>query len=122
MLNFGVTPQKHAELSARMAAVGLRESDLEEKFIRSGGKGGQNVNKVATAVYLKHLPSAIEVKMQRERSQALNRFFARRLLCEKLENLRLGKASPEQLQILKVRKQKRRRNRKTVRKLQSSES
>ena len=93
MLNFGVTPQKHHELVTRMTRLGVTESALEEKFIRSGGKGGQNVNKVATCVYLRHPPSGVEIKMQRGRSQALNRFFARRALCEKLERCEIRSQS-----------------------------
>ncbi|GAH24573.1 unnamed protein product, partial [marine sediment metagenome] len=53
----------------------VREDDLIEKFIHSGGPGGQNVNKVATCVYLKHVPTGFEVKMQKARSQGLNRFL-----------------------------------------------
>ena len=79
---FGVTPEKAGQLRARMAACGLREQDLDETFIRSGGPGGQKVNRSSTCVRLLHRPSGVEVKMQRERSQALNRFFARRRLCE----------------------------------------
>jgi protein subunit release factor B len=74
---FGVTPEKEAQLLARMEACGLREADCEETFTCSGGPGGQKVNRTATCVHLKHLPSGLEVKMQQERSQGLNRFFAR---------------------------------------------
>jgi len=70
MATFGVSPEKEQALAERMEKLGLREEDILEKFIRSGGHGGQNVNKVATCVYLKHLPSGVEVKCQQERSQA----------------------------------------------------
>lgn len=84
--NFGsVRPEKVAELYARLDRLGVRDQDLEETFVRSRGHGGQKVNKTASAVVLRHLPTGILVKVQRERSQVLNRFLARRLLAEKLE-------------------------------------
>ena len=82
---FPVSQQKEDALRERMLKFGIHESDINEKFICSGGKGGQNVNKVATCVYLRHTPSGTEVKMQQERSQGLNRFLARRLLISKIE-------------------------------------
>ena len=111
MPKFGVTPAKEAELAARMTACGLRDSDLRESFVRSGGPGGQKVNRSATCVYLKHIPTGLEVKMQQGRSQALNRFYARRRLCELLEERALGGESPENLARLRRRKQKDRRRR-----------
>ena len=95
----------------------IREEDLQERFIRSGGPGGQNVNKVATCVWLKHIPSGLEVKVQRERSQALNRLLARRLLAEKLEAQHLGRLSAQQQRIAKIRRQKRRRSRRSKEKM-----
>jgi len=84
--NFGsVRPEKVAELYARLDRLGVRDQDLEETFVRSRGHGGQKVNKTSSAVQLRHLPTGILVKVQRERSQVLNRFLARRLLAEKLE-------------------------------------
>lgn len=108
---FGVTPEKEAQLLARMAACGLREEDCEESFTCSSGPGGQKVNRTATCVQLKHAPTGLEVKMQQARSQGLNRFFARRRLCELLEAQALGKASPKELEREKIRKQKARRAR-----------
>lgn len=113
MVLFGVTPVKEAALRARMAACGLEESDIEESFVRSGGPGGQKVNRSATCVQLRHRPTGIEVKMQKERSQALNRFFARRRLCELLEAAALGEESPEAQRQAKIRKQKARRRRRS---------
>jgi protein subunit release factor B len=111
MSRFGVTPQKEAELTARMEACGLRESDIEESFVRSGGPGGQHVNRTSTCVQLKHTPTGIDVKMQRARSQALNRFYARRRLCELIEQDTLGPQSPQSLRHAKIQKQKDRRRR-----------
>ncbi|HNR33090.1 MAG TPA: peptide chain release factor-like protein [Candidatus Hydrogenedentes bacterium] len=111
MSRFGVTPQKEADLAARMAALGLREDDIDERFVTSGGPGGQKVNRSNTCVQLMHRPTGIEVKMQRARSQALNRFLARRRLCELVENRALGAESPEALRREKARKQKARRMR-----------
>ena len=111
MPKYGVTSQKEDELLARMLACNLREQDIEEGFIRGGGPGGQKVNKTASCVHLKHTPTGLEVKMQKARSQALNRFYARRRLCELLEEKQQGAQSPQALRILKLRKQKARRGR-----------
>jgi protein subunit release factor B len=111
MIDFGVTEHKARELHERMAACGLREADIQEKFVRSGGPGGQKVNKVSTCVYLKHQPSSLEVKMQNSRSQGLNRFYARRRLCELLEEKIPGLQSQEETKRQKLRKQKDRRRR-----------
>ncbi len=111
MINFGVTEQKRLELERRMQSCNLHESDLEEKFVRSGGAGGQKVNKTSSCVYLKHIPTGLSVKVQTSRSQQLNRFYARRQLCELLENKTLGKDSPQAKEIEKIRKQKDRRRR-----------
>ena len=111
MIHFNVTEQKNEELQRRMHNCGLLEKEIEETFVRSGGAGGQKVNKTSTCVQLKHLPTGLTVKMQQSRSQGLNRFYARRQLCELLENDRLGKDSPEAKRIEKIRKQKDRRKR-----------
>jgi protein subunit release factor B len=100
-----------------MARLGIREEDIVEKFIRSGGHGGQNVNKVATCVYLKHLPTGTEVKCQQERFQSLNRYLARRILTDKIEAAVLGKESEEEQRIAKIRRQKRKRSKRAKEKM-----
>ena len=117
MTHFPVSPEKETVLFAKMRRLGVREEDFVERFVRSGGAGGQNVNKVATCVYLKHLPSGIEVKCQAERSQALNRFLARRILLNKIEAKRLGALSAERKRIEKIRRQKRKRSKRAKEKV-----
>ena len=107
---FPVSPAKAQALAERFERLGIREDDLEESFVRSGGKGGQNVNKVSTCVVLLHRPSGTAVKCQRERSQALNRFHARQLLADKIERALLGKESAEAQRIARLRRQKRKRS------------
>jgi protein subunit release factor B len=102
---------KEKTLLARMARLGIREEDIKENFVRSSGPGGQNVNKTSTCVYLKHLPSGIEVKCQKERTQSLNRYLARKLLAEKIEKSVLDKVAAERQRREKIRRQKRRRSR-----------
>lgn len=118
-MNFGVTRKKQEELEARMAGLGLREVDLQEKYIHSSGPGGQKVNKTASCVYLKHIRSGLEVKMQRERSQALNRYYARKRLCELVEQEKMGTKSPAALKADAIRKQKQRRKRRSKTKSKS---
>jgi len=114
---FGVSPEKESALRARMEKLGIRDGDLVEKFTRSQGKGGQNVNKVETCVYLKHLPTGIEVKCQKERLQSINRFLARRILTDKIETLILGKESEAKQRIEKIRRQKRKRSKRAKEKM-----
>src|SRR3954468_18398234 len=104
---------KARELEERLARLGVRPEDLEESFVHSGGKGGQNVNKVATCVVLVHRPSGLRVKCQQERTQGLNRSLARKLLADKIEAEGLGRQSAQQQEAERVRRQKRRRSRRS---------
>lgn len=120
MPDFPVTSTKKKVLFRKMQELGIREEDFEEKFIRSSRPGGQNVNKVSTCVVLRHRPTGIEVRCQKERSQALNRFLARRLLVERIERRLKGIQSEERHRIEKIRRQKRRRSRRAKEKMLSS--
>jgi protein subunit release factor B len=106
-----VTPEKEQQLAQRMAALGVRESDLDETFVRSGGHGGQNVNKLATCVMLLHRPTRLQVKCQTTRHQGLNRTIARRLLLDKIEKLQTGQVTAERARVEKIRRQKRKKSR-----------
>jgi len=105
------SPDKIAALEARMEKLGISDDTLVEKFIQGSGSGGQKINKTASCVYLKHTPTSIEVKCQQQRSRELNRFLARRELCERLEEIRDGKKSARKQAQEKIRRQKRRRSR-----------
>jgi protein subunit release factor B len=114
---FPVATEKAAALDERLRKLGVREEELEEQFVRSGGKGGQNVNKVATCVVLLHRPSGTQVKCQAARTQGMNRYLARKQLAEKLETAILGARSAKEQAMEKVRRQKRRRSRKAKAKM-----
>jgi len=104
-----VSPEKIKALEERFMALGITEKDILEKFVRSQGHGGQKLNKTSSCVYLRHIPTGIEVKCQQERSQALNRFLARRLLADKIEQQRAGGKNPlhERLRKQKLKRAKR---------------
>lgn len=113
---FGVRPDKEEDLRNRMLRAGIEEKDIQEKFIRSRGKGGQKVNKTSSCVWLRHIPSGISVKVDRERSQGLNRFLARRLMVEQYEKQILGLKTSLDFKREQKRKQKKRRNRRAQKK------
>ncbi|MBL7084560.1 MAG: peptide chain release factor-like protein [Candidatus Omnitrophica bacterium] len=116
-MQLGISRAKEKALKIKMQSLGIRERDLEEKFIRSSGRGGQKVNKTSSCVYLKHRPTGIEVKCHQDRSQALNRFLARRILTNKIETRLLGRLSEERKRIEKIRRQKRRRSKRAKEKM-----
>ena len=120
MIDFGVSEKKAKALEDRMVACGIKESEIEEQFIKSQGPGGQHVNKNATCVAIKHLPTGTHIKVQEGRSQVMNRYYARKRLCERLEATQLGEESPEAKRIAKLRKQKQRRKRRTKNRDQGS--
>jgi protein subunit release factor B len=109
---FAVSEEKNKWLTETMEALGIQEKDIEEKFIRSSGKGGQKVNKTSTCVYLKHLPTGIEVKCMRDRSQSVNRFLARRELAERIQALS-GDVTVRDQRQEKIRKQKAKKKKRT---------
>jgi len=106
-----ITPEKQDKLRERMEKLGVREEDLDEHFIRGSGKGGQKINETSSCVQLIHRPSGIEIRCQQTRSQADNRYWARRELCDRIEEKVLGEKSAKQQSIEKIRRQKRRRSR-----------
>ncbi len=109
--------EKHDQLRARMEKLGILDSDLVEKFILGSGSGGQKINKTSSCVYLKHEPSGIEIKCQQHRSQEMNRFTARRELCDKLEERLFKEKSKVQQEFEKIRRQKKRRSRRSKEKM-----
>lgn len=106
-----MAPSKEEQLHREMDELGIKESDLIEKFILGSGRGGQKLHKTSSCVYLKHLPTGIEIKCQRERSRELNRYYARRELCDKIEEKIFKEKSKKQQEIEKIRRQKRKRSR-----------
>jgi protein subunit release factor B len=117
---FAVNDSKNRRLLEKMKSLDLREEDIEEKFIHSSGKGGQHVNKTSTCVYLKHLPTGLEVKCMKERSQSVNRFLARRELVEKIESLS-GIRTLHEIRDEKLRKQKAKRKKRAAVKYDGAE-
>lgn len=112
MIQFPVSEEKNRWLKERMKALGIQEKDIEEKFIRSSGRGGQKVNKTSTCVYLRHIPTGIEVKWMREKSQSLNRFLARRELVKRFEKAS-GQLTHDDVKIRKLKRQKSKREKRS---------
>ena len=107
------SPEKQASLELRMTSLGISENDLLEKFVRGSGAGGQKINKTSNCVFLKHLPSGVAIKCQMERSREMNRFLARRELCDQMDAITNGRATAKSQAIEKMRRQKRRRSRRS---------
>lgn len=118
----GPGKEKIQALEKKMTDLGISRKDLEFKYVKSSGRGGQKVNKSATAVFVKHAASGISVKYGKSRSQHLNKFCALRLLVEKIENLSTGGSQAKQQKIDKIRKQKQRRKRRTAAKTKDPSS
>ena len=106
-----ISSEKIAAQEKRMAVLEIREDDLVEKFITGSGSGGQKINKTSSCVYLKHEPTGIEIKCQRERSRELNRYLARKELCDRIDEIKNGILSKRQQEIEKIRRQKRQKSR-----------
>lgn len=119
---FPVSTEKADQLAKRMAELGVTEADIEESFVRSGGHGGQNVNKTSTCVMLVHRPTGLQVKCQETRQQGLNRFIARRLLLDKIEEKQKGFVAAQRAEIERIRRQKRRRSRRAKNKMLDDKS
>jgi protein subunit release factor B len=114
---FNVSEKKEKALLNRMRELNVNEDDLEERFIRASGPGGQKVNKTSSCVFLRHIPTDTTVKYQKERSQALNRFFARRTLLDQIELKQKGFIKENQKRIEKIKSQKRKKRKRTKEKL-----
>src|SRR3989337_3053461 len=119
MPTFAVSEEKNKWLREKMESLNIHEEDITEKFIRSSGKGGQKVNKTSTCVYIKHIPTGIEIKCMKDRSQSINRFLARRELVERIERLS-GKPTAEEIKRLKAKKQKLKRQKRAREKYKTS--
>ena len=114
---FSVLQKKEQALLTRMEKLGIQEEDLRETFVRASGPGGQKVNKTSSCVFLVHVPTGLSVKCQDERSRALNRFLARRILTDRIERIQKGRASLQRQRIEKIRRQKRRRSKRAQEKV-----
>ncbi|MBW2675221.1 MAG: peptide chain release factor-like protein, partial [Deltaproteobacteria bacterium] len=114
---FTVSLKKEEALLTRMEKLGIREEDLRETFIRASGSGGQKVNKTSSCVFIMHVPTGLSVKCQNERSRAMNRFLARRILVDRIERVQKGRASLQRQKIEKIKRQKRKRSKRAQEKV-----
>lgn len=112
-----ISQEKDAALKERMEQLGVREEEFHETFVRSSGPGGQKVNKTSSCVQIVHIPTGLSAKCQQERSQSLNRFFARRILLDRIERLKTGIVKAERMRVEKIRRQKRKRSKRAQEKI-----
>ena len=118
----GPGQEKIDALNAKMVRLGIRKEEIQERFIKSSGRGGQKVNKTSSAVFLRHLPTGVTVKCGKSRSQALNRFLAMRRLVEAVEKYQTGAPTVQDIRRAKIRKQKKKSGSRAVAKYKDLKS
>ena len=116
----GFPLQIEADVRERLAALGVQPEEIEERFVRGAGPGGQKINKTASTIWLRHRPTGLEVRCQRERSQTVNRALAWEALCAKLEERHRTAAAAQQAD--RAREQRRRRQKSRGQKARMIES